>query len=72
MIICTESFTKKLVKQWCQNMCIWCYPGEFPDKVTPDVDFTGEVVQCDVPFVKILLYMVVIYKWSQINFYVNT
>ena len=31
-------------------------PGEFPDKFTPDIDFTDEavVVQCDVPVVKIL------------------
>ena len=27
-----------------------------PDKVTPNIDFTDEaVVQCDVPFVKIVL-----------------
>ena len=30
-------------------------PGAFPDKVTPDTDFTDEaVVQCDNPVVKIL------------------
>ena len=30
--------------------------GAFPDKVTPDIDFTDEaVVQCYVPLVKILL-----------------
>ena len=30
--------------------------GTFPDKITPDIDFTDEaVVQCDVPVVKILL-----------------
>ena len=30
-------------------------PGAFPDKVTPDIDFTDEaVVQCDNPVVKIL------------------
>ena len=35
----------------------------FPDKVTPDIDFTNEtVVQCDVPVVKILLQVLVIYK----------
>ena len=35
----------------------------FPDKVTPDIDFAGEtVVQCDVPAVKILLQVLVIYK----------
>ena len=31
-------------------------PRVFPEKVTPDIDFTDEVgVQCDVPVVKILL-----------------
>ena len=31
-------------------------PGSLPDKIIPDIDFTGEaVVQCDVPVVKILL-----------------
>ena len=30
-------------------------PGAFPDKVTPDIDFTDEaVVLCDNPVVKIL------------------
>ena len=43
-------------------MGIWCYPGAFPEKLTPDIDFADEVVQCDVPVVKILLYMLVIYK----------
>ena len=38
-------------------------PGAFPDKVTPDIDFTDEaVVQCDVPVVKMLLQVLVIYK----------
>ena len=37
--------------------------GVFPDKVTTDIDFIGEiVVQCDVPVVKILLLVLVIYK----------
>ena len=37
-------------------MGIWCYPGAFLDKVTPDIDFTDDiVVQCDSPVVKILL-----------------
>ena len=36
------------------------YSGAFPYKVTPDIDFTDEVVvQCDVPDVKVVL---VIYK----------
>ena len=47
-------------------------PGTFTDKVIPDIDFTDEaVVQCDVPVVKILLQVLVIYKRSQ-NFDVNT
>ena len=37
--------------------------GAFPDKVTIDIDFTDEaVVQCDVPVVKILLQVLVVYK----------
>ena len=38
-------------------------PGVFPDQVTPDIDFTNEVVgQCEVQVVKILVQMPVIYK----------
>ena len=38
-------------------------PGAFLDKVTPDIDFTDDiVVQCDSPVVKILLLVLVIYK----------
>ena len=38
-------------------------PGVFPDKITPDIDFTDEgVVQCDIPVVKILLQVLVTYK----------
>ena len=48
-------------------------PEAFPDKVTPGIDFTdGAVVQCDVPVVKIFLYVLAIYKLSQINVDVNT
>ena len=48
-------------------------PGAFTDKITPDIDFTDEaVVECDVPVVKILLWVLLIYKWSQINFHLNT
>ena len=36
-------------------MGIWCYPGAFTDKVTLNIDFKHEVVQCEVPVVKILL-----------------
>ena len=37
--------------------------GAFPNKVTPDIDFIDEaVVQCDVPVVKILLQLLIIYK----------
>ena len=39
------------------------YPGAFPEKVTPDIDFTDEVVvQYDVPGAKILFQVLVIYK----------
>ena len=32
------------------------WPGAFPDKVTPDIDFTDETVgHCYVPVVEILL-----------------
>ena len=52
-------------------MEIWW--GVFPDKVTPDVDFIdGAVVQYHVSVVKILLLVLVIYKWSQVNFDLNT
>ena len=38
-------------------------PGAFPDKVTPDINFTDErVAQCYVPVVKILLQVMIIYK----------
>ena len=38
-------------------------PGAFPDKVTPDINFTDEIVaQCYVPVVKILLQVMIIYK----------
>ena len=38
-------------------------PGAFTDKITPDIDFTDEaVVECDVPVVKILLWVLLIYK----------
>ena len=44
-------------------------PGAFPYKVPTDIDFTDEaVVQCGIPVVQIILYVLVIYKWSQINF----
>ena len=47
--------------------------GAFPDKFSPDIDFTDEAVgQCAVPVVKILLQVLVFYKWLQINFDVNT
>ena len=38
-------------------------PGAFLDRVAPDIDLTDEaVVQCDVPVVKMLLWMLVINK----------
>ena len=47
--------------------------GAFPDKVNPDIDFVDEaVVQCYVSVVKILLWLLVIFKWLQVNFDVNT
>ena len=62
MISGTELFT---IFQSGQNngVKLWAfdgYSGAFPYKVTPDIDFTDEVVvQCDVPDVKVVL---VIYK----------
>ena len=48
----------------------WMLLGAFPDNVTSDIDFTDEaVVQCDVPVVKILLQVLVIYKRSQTEFW---
>ena len=48
-------------------------PGIFPDKVTLYSNLTDEAAsQCDVPVVKILLKVMLIYKWLQINFDVNT
>ena len=48
-------------------------PGGFPNKVTPDIDIIDQaVVRCYVPVVKIILYVLVIYKWLQVNFDVNT
>ena len=62
MLIGTELFTvfqsgrNNVVKLWAFDG----YSGAFPYKVTPDIDFTDEVVvQCDVPDVKVVL---VIYK----------
>ena len=38
-------------------------PGAFPYKVLTDIDFTDEaVVQCGIPVVQIILYVLVIYK----------
>ena len=62
MIGGTELFT---IFQSGQNngLKLWAfdgYSGTFPYNVTPDIDFTDElVVQCDVPDVKVVL---VIYK----------
>ena len=53
----------------------WNMPWQevFSDKVTPDIDFIDEaVVQCYVSVVKILFHVLVIYKWSQVNFDLNT
>ena len=48
-------------------------PGAFPGKATADIDFIEEsVVQCYAPVVTILLWVLVIYKWSQVEFDVNS
>ena len=58
---------------WENGVKLWTFDehsGEFLYKVIPDINFTDKtVVQCDVPDVKMVL---VIYKWSQIYFDVNT
>ena len=70
----------------CHNITFWVMdkimskyghlmlPGAFPDKVTLNIDFIDEaVIQCyDVPVVKILLQVLVISEWPQVNFDVNT
>ena len=72
MISGTELFT---IFQSGQNngVKLWSfdgYSGAFPCKVTPDIEFTDElVVQCNLPDVKVVLVM---YKLLQINFGVNT
>ena len=52
MIIGTESFTI-FQSGWNNGVKLWAfdeYPEASPNKVTPDIDFTDEVVvQCDVP-----------------------
>ena len=54
-------------------MGIRCYQEHFQIKLPLYTNFKDEaVVQCDVPVVKILLSVLVIYKSSQINFDVNT
>ena len=51
-----QSGWNNCVKSWAFNG----YSGAFPNKITPDIYFTDEVVvQCDIPDVKVLL---VIYK----------
>ena len=47
-------------------------PGVFLDKLPLNIDFIGEAVVQYVSVVKILLWMLVIYKFSQINSDVNT
>ena len=57
IIIGIESFTY-FQSGWNNVVKLWVfdeYPEAFPDKVTPDIDFTDDVVvPCDVPDVKIL------------------
>ena len=47
-------------------------PGVFLDKLPLNIDFIGEAVVQYVSVVKILLWVLVIYKFSQINSDVNT
>ena len=59
LILPLEKYFKTLnYGGWNNGIKLWTfdeYAGAFPDKVTPDIDFTDEVVvQCDVPDVKIL------------------
>ena len=59
LILPLEKYLKTLkYGAWNNGVKLWAsdeYPGAFPDKVTPDIDFTDEVVvQCDVSDVKIL------------------
>ena len=59
LILSLEKYFKTLkYGGWNNGVKLWAfdeYPGAFPDKVTPDIDFTDEVVvQCDVLDVKIL------------------
>ena len=62
MISGTELFTV-FQSEWNNVIRLWAfdgYPGAFPYKITPGIDFTDEaVVQFDVPDVKVVL---VIYK----------
>ena len=57
IIIGTESFTS-FQSGWNNGVKLWAfdeYHGTFPDKVTPDIDFTDEVVvQCDLADAKML------------------
>ena len=59
LILPLEKYFKTLKYYgWNNGVKLWVfdeYPGAFPDKVTPDIDFIDEVVvQCDNPDVKIL------------------
>ena len=54
-----EKYFKTLkYDEWNNGVKLWAFdecPVAFPDKVTPDIDFTDDVVvQCDIPDVKIL------------------
>ena len=60
------------MKRWCQNIGIRCYQVHLQIKLQLILILqnSSSVVQCDVTIVKILL--LVVYKWFQINFDVNT
>ena len=49
------------------------WPGVFSDIVTPDIGFIDKALgQCYALVVKILFSVLLIYKWSQVNFDLNT
>ena len=59
LILPLEKYFKTLkYGGWNNGVKLWAfdkYPGAFPDKVIPDIDFIEQVVvQCDVADVKIL------------------
>ena len=55
LLSCLQIFEVGKMMVWTKHGYLML-PGAFPDKVTPDIDFTdGAVVHCDAPVVQILL-----------------